>query len=472
MDRRAFLGLAGAGLLAGALGCVTRGIASGRKPNIVLVLTDDFGYADLGCYGSPLNETPRIDALASEGVRFSDAYAACPVCSPTRASIMTGKYPARLHLTNFLKGVRSPEDSPVLTAPYKDQLDLEEITVAEYLREAGYVTGHVGKWHLGAEPHFPEHQGFDETVGTKGAGGPGSYFWPGWKKNLDLEGRFEGEYLTDRLSEEASKFIERHADRPFFLNVCHYAPHIKQEAKPDLVEKYRKKLESHPAAPGAQNNPVNAAMVESIDQGVGAILDTLERLKLTDNTVFIFTSDNGGLSVLEGKNPPSTFNTPLREGKGHLYEGGIRVPLIVRWPGVTPRGAACAAPVCSIDYLPTLCAAAGVTPKQSVDGIDVSALFAKPERTLEREAIYWHYPHFANQGGRPGGAVRCGDWKLIESYETGKIELYNLKDDIGETRDLATSQPETAKRLHKMLSDWRKEVDATMPPPNPAWKGN
>lgn len=473
MRRRDFLKTVGLGTLGLWAGCARAGNgAPRRRPNIVLILIDDLGYADLGCYGSTLNETPRLDALAAEGVRFTDGYAACPVCSPTRASIMTGKYPARLKLTDFLKGKLSPEDSPVLTAPYKDQLDLEEVTVAERLGSAGYTTAHVGKWHLGPKPYWPENQGFDVNVGGSASGMPRSHFWPEWKDNPPLAGRADGEYLTDRLTDEACAFIEAHADRPFYLNLCHYSVHLPLEAKEEIVAKYEAKLKTRPAKPGEQNNAVYAAMVESVDAGVGKVLDTLERCGIADDTIVIFTSDNGGLSVEEGPRTPATVNHPLRAGKGYLYEGGVRVPLIVRWPGVAKAGATCAAQACSVDFLPTFCAAAGVDgplPAQ-VDGIDLGPVLREPTLGLGREALYWHYPHFSNQGGRPGGAVRAGDWKLIERYETGELELYNLRDDIGERRNVAAEQPETAQRLQGMLAAWRADVGATMPPRNPRYR--
>lgn len=443
------------------------------RPNIVLILLDDLGYADVGCYGSTLSETPRIDALAAEGVRFTDAYASCPVCSPTRASIQTGKYPARLGLTDYLKGKRSPEDSPLLPAPYKDQLDLEETTVAEWLRARGYATAHIGKWHLGGEPFWPEHQGYDINIGGTGSGMPSGYVWPKWKGNPPLDGKADGDYLADRLTDEACAYIESHADRPFFLNLCHYSVHIPLEGKEALVAKYEAKLKARQARVGEQSNPVYAAMVESVDEGVGRVLDTLERCGIADDTIVIFTSDNGGLSVTEGALTPSTTNHPLRAGKGYLYEGGIRVPMIVRWPGHARAGAICRTPVCSIDYLPTFGAAAGVEEPlpADVDGLDFLPLLRDPHRGLDREALYWHYPHFSNQGGRPGGAVRAGDWKLIEYYETGELELYNLREDVGESRNLAAEQPEMARRLQRMLADWRRSVGATMPLPNPRYRG-
>lgn len=452
IGRRAFLECAGAATLGLAARTAAQPAPAATRPNIVFILMDDLGYADLGCYGSTFHETPHLDRLAASGVRFTQAYAACPVCSPTRASIMTGKYPARLKLTNFLKGVRSPEDSPVLTAPYADQLALEEVTLAEALREAGYATAHLGKWHLGGEGFLPMDQGFD----------------------LDYSGAPNDAYVGDRLTERACQFIEENRDRPFFIHLCHHAVHIPLRTKPEKLAKYEAKLESDPPGPGKQNNPHYAAMLEAADDNVGLLLEALDRAGVADNTLVIFFSDNGGLSVEEGPLTPATTNAPLRNGKGYLHEGGIRVPFLARWPGVIEAGTTCAVPVCSIDFMPTLCGLAGTSPEDAgardIDGIDIAPLLRDPAASLEREALYWHYPHFANQGGRPGGAIRSGDWKLIENYEKGDLELYNLREDLGETRNRAEELPDRARKLHDRFRAWCREVDATMPPPNPAYQ--
>lgn len=442
-----------------------------RKPNVVFILADDLGWSDLGCYGSTLHETPNLDALAHEGMRFTQAYAAAPVCSPTRASIMTGKYPARLHLTNFLKGVRSPETSPVLTAPYVDQLNLSEVTIAEALKTAGYTTAHIGKWHLGKEPFSPDHQGFDLWKGK--GDGVRSYFWPGWKSSVDLEGDYDGQYIAEKLAREAAAFIEAHRDVPFYLNHCHFSVHIPIQAPKDKVAKYQAKLAANPPAPGTQSNPHYAAMVECLDDSVGIVLDAIRRAGIADNTIVVFFSDNGGLSVHEGDLTPATTNAPLRAGKGYLYEGGIREPLIVRWPERVRPDTRCTVPVTSVDFLPTFCALAGADPAAAgvhdLDGIDVSALLKAPETGLQRSDLFWHYPHFANQGGLPSSAIRSGDYKLIEFHETGAVELYSLKDDPGEQHDLAKEEPEIAARLHTALKAWREKVNATMPPANPQY---
>ena len=398
-------------------------------------------------------------------MKFTDGYAACPVCSPTRASIMTGKYPARLRLTNFLKGLRTRPDSPILTAEYADFMPLEEVTIAEALKQAGYATGFVGKWHLGNSPYWPENQGFDVNIAGCQSGMPKSFFWPQWGNNPPIVGKSDGEYLTDRLADEAVGFIESNRGNPFFLYLSHYAVHIPLEAKKEMIEKYMKKPK------GKQDNPIYAAMVESVDSSVGKVLDTLEELGLSENTIVFFMADNGGLSVIEGANTPATTNAPLRAGKGYLYEGGIREPWIVKWDGVVKPGSVCSEPVSSVDFLPTICEMAGVTPltNGAIDGLSIVPLL-RGEEQLGREAIYWHYPHFSNQGGRPGGAIRKGDLKLIERYEDGTLELYNLRDDISEKRNLALEMPEKAKELQESLRKWLKDVNANMPLPNPHYR--
>ena len=476
VSRRKFLGVLGGGLAASLRRSVEGAAARARRPNVVFILIDDMGWADVGCFGSTFFETPRIDGLAAEGMRFTNAYAACPVCSPTRASIMTGKYPARLQLTNYIDGRRKKPGSPILPADYKPYMEPSEVTIAEVLKAAGYATCHTGKWHMGgARQYLPENQGFDVNIAGSGAGAPRSYFWPQWKNNPPIDGRAEGEYLTDRLTDEACAFIEQHKDAPFFLYLAHYAVHIPIGARKDLLAKYEAKLQARPPSPGQQNNPHYAAMVESVDESVGRVLATLRRAGLDENTIVIFFSDNGGLSVKEGPLTPATTNAPLREGKGHLYEGGIREPMIVRWPGVTKAGGTCETPVVSTDFFPTLrdmagLAAGEVGPNGPLDGVSLAPLLRDPGARLNRQAIFWHYPHFSNQGGMPGAAVRAGDWKLIEFYEFGDLELYNLKEDMSETNNLAPRMPEKTKELHAMLRRWREAVAANMPPPNPEYK--
>jgi arylsulfatase A len=440
-------------------------LAAEQKPNVVFILIDDMGWTDLGCYGSTVYETPHTDKLAAQGMKFTNAYAACPVCSPTRASILTGKYPARLHLTDWLPGVGDSPSRKLLRPKFQQFLPLEEVTLAKALKPQGYVSACIGKWHLGGEAYFPEKHGFDVNIGGTHAGtAPGGYF----KFDTPTLKLRDGEYLTDRLTEEAEKFIDKNKDKPFFLYLAHYGVHTPYQAKPDVIAKYKAKIK----AGQAQNNAIYAAMVESVDDSVGRIVKKLEELKIAERTVVFFFSDNGGLSFTgRSPTPPATSNAPLREGKSYLYEGGIRVPLIVRWPGQIKPGSSCAVPVSSVDFYPTILEMAGTKtdPKQIIDGVSLMPLL-KQTAELQRPAIYWHYPHYNSNGNKPGGIVRAGDFKLIEFYEDGKLELYNFKEDIGEKNDLAPKMPDKVKELHQMLKDWRKSVDAQMMTPNPDYK--
>jgi arylsulfatase A-like enzyme len=436
--------------------------AAPPKVNIVFILIDDLGWADVGCFGSKYYETPNIDRLAAQGMRFTDAYAACPVCSPTRASIMTGKYPARLHLTDWIPGEGDSPSHALRVPQWTQFLPLAEVTVAGALRSAGYATASIGKWHLGGPAYYPEHHGFDLNVAGTSAGQPASYFWPYEGKShtvagLKAAGR-EGEYLTDRLTGEAEKFVAANKGRPFFLYFAHYAVHMPLQAKPAVLAKYRAKPPC-----GGQNNPTYAAMIESVDDSVGRIQHALQSLGIDRRTLIVFMSDNGGLW------PMSTSNAPLRAGKGYPYEGGIREPLIVKWPGTTRPGATCGVPVSSVDFFPTLLEIAGVKRPADIDGRSLVPLL-KQTGPVERKALYWHYPHY--WGGnrvRPFGAVRAGDWKLIEFYEDMRVELYNLRDDVGETRDLAQDKPAKAAEMRELLRTWRKSVAAQMPAPNPRY---
>lgn len=429
-------------------------------PDIVFILVDDLGWADVGCFGSRYYETPHIDRLATQGMRFTDAYAACPVCSPTRASIMTGKYPARLHLTDWIPGEGDAPNHALRVPAWRQFLPLEEVTIAKALKSAGYATASIGKWHLGGPKYYPEHQGFDLNIAGCDIGQPASYFWPYEGKTHTVPGLKaggqEGEYLTDRLTDAAEAFIEANKERPFFLYFAHYAVHVPLEAKPALLAKYKAKRPS-----GGQSNPLYAAMIESVDDSVGRLLRKLEALGLEERTVVVFMSDNGGLW------PQATSNAPLRAGKGHPYEGGIREPLIIKWPGATKPATTCSVPVCSIDFFPTLLEIVGVKPPGPVDGLSLVPLL-KQSGSLDRDALYWHYPHYwSGATVRPSGTVRAGDWKLIEFYEDMRLELYNLKEDLGETRDLAKARPGKAAELRAMLHRWRQSVDAQMPSPNP-----
>jgi arylsulfatase A len=439
-----------------------------RNPNVVLIVADDLGWADLGCYGSKYHKTPHLDRLAAGGLRFTQAYAAAPVCSPTRAAIMTGKYPARVGITDWLPGRADRPDQKLLRPPLLTDLPASEVTLAAAFKKAGYVTGHIGKWHLGGPGAAPQDRGFDVNVAGDHTGTALSYFAPfqgkGKRFMPGLETAPEGEYLTDRLAAEAEKFLDAYKDREFFLYLPHYAPHIPMRAKAELIAKYK------PGQPGQQGNPVYAAMLESLDEAVGRVLKKLDDLELVDRTIVIFTSDNGGVCTVEGPQTPPTINAPLREGKGYLYEGGLRVPLIVRWPGVTKPGTTTDVPASSIDYFHTFREACGLTTDANPDGMTLTGVFMG--ESFGRLPLYWHYPHYSNQGGKPGGAIRVGDYKLIEFYENGRRELFDLKKDPGENRNLVEEKPDVAKRLADGLAAWRSAVGAKMPKPNPGYVPN
>lgn len=437
-----------------------------RPPNVVLVYADDLGWADLGAYGSRFHRTPNLDALARRGVLFTNAYAAAPVCSPSRAALLTGKHPARLRLTDWLPGRPDSPAQKLLRPAIRQSLPREELTLAELLKSAGYATASVGKWHLGGSG--PVEHGFDLNIAGDNHGTPVSYFYPyarGGETTPGLEEGKPGEYLTDRLTDEAEKFIETNKGRPFFLYLPHYAVHIPMKARPELVERYR--ASADPTRP--QHNPVYAAMIQSLDESVGRVMAKLEQTGLLDSTLVIFTSDNGGLSVEEGPNTPPTSNLPLREGKGFLYEGGIRVPLVVYWRGVTRAGGVSPAPVSGLDLFPTVAEACGLPPVEN-DGASLLPLLRRPGVTRRRRALYWHYPHYSNQGGRPSGALREGDYKLVEFFEDDRAELYDLRRDPGETRDLSARLPAKAGELRRRLSRWRAGVGAQMPAVNPDYR--
>ncbi len=463
----------------GSLAAQTPPVAT--RPNIVFILADDLGWSDLTSYGSSFHETPHLDRLAAQGVRFTQAYAASNVCSPTRASILTGRYPARVGITDWLPGRKSQPKDQLLAPALPGHLALEEVTFAEVLRAAGYRTASIGKWHLGEKPeHYPEHQGFDLNFGGSGKGHPPSYFSPHRLPNFP-DGP-AGEHLDDRLTREAVYFMQRTAaeGRPFLLYLTHYAPHTPLQAKPELIAKYQAKLAAHPPAGPAfvqhpqdgsvrvvQSHPTYAAMVESLDTSVGRLVAKLDELGLRENTIIVFTSDNGGLSTAEGS---PTSNLPLRAGKGWAYEGGVREPLIVSWPRHLPAGRTSDTIVTSPDFFPTLLDLAGLPaePAIHVDGASFAPGLRDPAvRTADRP-VYWHYPHYSNQRGKPHGAVRAGRWKLIEWFEDGRTELFDLAADMAEAVDLSAAQPDVVRELLGRLRTWRETVGARLPTPNPS----
>ncbi len=459
-------------LLAGCWVTGTVGYARETSPNVVVFLVDDLGYMDIGANNPHcFYDTPNIDRLARSGMRFTDGYAANPVCSPTRYSLMTGKYPTRVRATNFFSGRRGGRFNP---APLNDNMPLTEVTLAQLLKERGYATFFAGKWHLGkTEAYYPQNRGFDVNIGGYHRGGPytgNRYFAPFENPEIREESPV-GDHLPDRLARETAKFIADNRDKPFLAYLSFYSVHTPLMGRPDLVQKYQQKAQRIEGVEFAdeetvwgdrqrevrilQKHAVYAAMVEAMDQAVGKVLGQLEDAGVADNTLVVFTSDNGGLATSEGS---PTSNLPLRGGKGWVYEGGIREPWIVRYPGVTKAGSVSAEPICSIDLLPTVAAAAGIRVTHEIDGVDLRA--ALQGGTLRRRSLFWHYPHYSNQGGFPGGALREGDFKLVERYEDGRVHLYNLKEDVGETNDLAAQQAERAGRMRKRLHRWYRSVDA------------
>ena len=486
---------------AGAWSCQPSNPASDQKrPNFVFFLADDLGWADLSCYGSSFYETPNLDRLAAEGTRFTQAYAACPVCSPTRASIMTGKYPARLDITDWIPGRQTyraglPQDR-FLPKPFRKELPLEEITLAEALKEAGYTTCFAGKWHIGEDSlYWPENQGFDYNYGGWSRGAPtgkksateGGFFTP--YQNPRLPDGPPGEYLTDRLVDESIRFLEKHRQDPFLLYLSFYTVHNPMQGKTDKVARHeqrslalgipdsarfittrdwiKKAPEGDFRERVVQDHAIYASMVESLDENVGRVLDKLAELGLSENTVVFFMSDNGGLSTSEGS---PTSNLPLRAGKGWLYEGGIREPMIIRWPVAAQKGMVSDVPVTSTDFYPTMLEMAGLPlkPLQHQDGESLVPVL-KGILPPDERPIYWHYPHYSNQGGEPGSAIRKGKYKLIQLFEEDRTELYDLEADPGETRDLAEAMPGKVAEMQSLLQIWRQSLGAKMPDPNPAY---
>jgi arylsulfatase A-like enzyme len=504
-----------------------------KRPNIIFFMVDDLGWRDVGCFGSEFYETPNIDKLAEQGVKFTNSYSACHVCSPTRASLLSGKYPARINLTDWLPGRNDFAYQKLLNVEVNQQLPDEETTLAEALKAQGYNTAIIGKWHLGEAPSGPTRHGFDMHIPAGWSKGwPLSYDAPFKLPNYDGN---PGEYLTDRLTTDALQYIDEHKDQPFFLYFAHFAVHDPIEGRKDLVEKYKKKLAKMPpdkrppyilegnpdgdaltieervsllrdsAYSGfsqlprgtvkvkqRQDNVQFAAMVESMDESLGRVMEKLKQLGLDENTIVVFASDNGGMAagnfgrpskVLDRRAPDKNFSTsnlPLRGAKGWMYEGGIRVPTIIKWSGVKSPGSTCTIPVVTPDFYPTLLDMAGLPllPRQHVDGVSIRPVLQGAKK-LNREAIYWHFPHYSNHGMQsPGGAVRAGKYKLLEYYENGTVQLFDLEKDLQELHDVSKENPAKVKELLAMLHAWRLSVGAKMMQPNPdyvagrePWKG-
>ncbi len=461
------------------------------QPNIIFILLDDMGWRDLNCCGSTFYETPNIDRLCREGMRFDSGYAACPVCSPSRASYMTGCYPVRTEVTDWIdmSGTFHPLKGKLIEAPYKKHLSKDQVLLPQALKEGGYSTWHVGKWHLGRKEYYPDQMGYDVNVAGCDWGHPhGGYFSPYHIETLK-EGP-EGEYLTDRLTDEALQLIQNQPqDKPFFLSLCEYTVHTPIQAKEKDIEKFRQKAKRlgldkveaivegetlhtenakdvHVMRRTLQSDVTYAAMIWNLDENIGKLMDCLQKTGRMDNTVIFFTSDNGGLSTAEGS---PTCNFPAIEGKGWMYEGGTRVPTFAWGKNYVKSNAQCDTPITTPDYYPTLLTLAGLPLRneQHKDGVDLTPLL-KGEKIAERP-IFWHYPHYGNQGGTPGSSVRLGDYKLIEFFEDDKLELYNLKDDLSEQCDLSETHKEKVAELHALLKAWRKETGALIPQKNDNW---
>ncbi len=453
------------------------------KHNILFILADDLGWKDLSNEGSSFYESPNIDRIAREGMKFTRGYATCQVCSPSRASIMTGKYPARLNITDWIgagQGTQWKRNTKLLPAHYDHHLDLNEVTMAEAFRDAGYSTFFAGKWHLGGEGSYPEDHGFDINVGGHHRGSPpGGFFSP--YSNPKMESGPAGEYLPLRLGKETVKFIESHKDRPFFAYLSFYMVHAPLQTTQPLWSKYREKASNQPVPENrfiidrtspvrqVQDHPVYAGMVEAMDTAVGLVMDTLDRLGLEKNTIVVFTSDNGGVSAGDGK---ATSNLPLRGGKGRQWEGGIREPYYIKWPGVVKPGSLSAVPAIGTDFFPTLLEMTGLSPRpeQHVDGISLVPVLKGG--TIPDRPLFWHYPHYGNQGGEPSSIIRSGDWKLIYYHEEGRRELYHLPDDRGEQNNLAAKETKRTHEMFERLVGWLQETDARFPFQNPNYSAS
>ncbi|MBM3783477.1 MAG: sulfatase [Acidobacteria bacterium] len=445
--------------------------AQSKQLNFIFILADDLGGMDLPVYGADLHETPELDAFAKTAMRFTQAYAAAPICSPTRASIMTGKAPARLGITIWHEGaLRKVTNQPLIPPPSEEKLDHKEITLAERFKQAGYKTAHIGKWHLGTTSHGPETQGFDVSVGGTHWGAPQTYFYP-YKGTQRFNGEYrfvpglgqgkDGDYLTDQFTDAAIREIDAFGGSPFFLNLWFHNPHTPIEAKPAYAAYFEKKIRPEHKHKNAQY----AGMLKSLSENTGRLLAHLEKRGLAKNTVVVFFSDNGGFTEkYDGR--AVTNNFPLRSGKGSLYEGGVRVPFLLRWPGVTPANSTCDTPVWSCDFFPTFMEMAGLG-GTSPDGVSIVPLLKNPKAQLPARDLHFHYPHYYATTS-PVSMIRSGDWKLLEYFDDGHVELFQLREDPSESRDLASEQPARANELKAKLHAWRNSVGARLPVRNPA----
>ena len=454
-------------ILVSFLGCKVKSTQN-EKPNIILLLVDDLGWKDVGYMGSKFYETPNIDNLASQSMTFTNAYSACAVCSPTRASIQTGRYPSRIGVTDWIRARFQVQDGDLTPpSPFEENgdkilrtpsnpywMEQDEITIAELLKKSGYFTCHIGKWHLGPDDYYPEKQGYDLNIAGCDMGQPVNYFDPYVNDKgvgfPNLKPRQEGEYLVDRLADELKNVIEQQKDKPFFINTCYYAVHTPIMAKPELIEKYKSKNVTD-----GQKDPVYAAMIESLDNAVGTLVATLKEKELLKNTIIVFMSDNGGLIG-------PTDNSPLRSGKGYPYEGGIRIPMFVYWNGKIQPGSISDLTVSTIDILPTICAVTNTPlPEKEIDGRNISPVFTNSN--IDQVSLFWHFPHYRGNDVVPYSIIRDGDWKLIKRYEGEEFELYNLKNDLSEEKDLTNENPEKVTELNNKLNEWLKLSNSKLP---------
>jgi len=475
------------GIILSACNKTQNSIQQVTEPNIIFIVTDDLGWSDLSCFGADLHETPNIDRLAEKSMIFTNSYSAGPVCSPTRASLMTGKTPAKLNYTIWSEAAKAnaegkkKESSQYLPPLTLENLPLEEISIAEKLKSKDYLTAHVGKWHIGDYMHFPNTQGFDVSVASSQRGAPPSFFYPYTgivydefrfvgDLGMDANGKYftdrEGEYLTDRLTDEAMKMIVDAGSRPFFLNLSYYNVHVPLEAKAEDIDYFKNKLSPE----YRHQNEVYAAMVKNVDDNVGRLLKKLDDLGIVENTILIFTSDNGGV-IQKYKGKVVTDNFPLREGKGSLYEGGIRIPTMIYYPKNPGKGQQVDIPISTIDYLPTVMDIVGIPDDlENIEGISFLPLLeGKEAKTLKDRALFWHFPHKYYET-RPVSAIRAGNWKLLEYLEDGHIELYNLADDIGEAQNLVDTESQKAEELLNKLHKWKTDVGAKKLRLNPDYK--
>ncbi|TWU28653.1 sulfatase [Bythopirellula polymerisocia] len=456
-------------------------VSRNERPNVLFILADDLGWRDLGNEGSSLYETPNIDRIASEGMKFTRGYSTCQVCSPSRASVMTGKYPARLDITDWIGALEGEawgkkNNAKLLPPTYNHALPAEETTIAEAFRDHEYRTFFAGKWHLGGKGSLPTDHGFEINIGGNHSGSPPGGFFSPWN-NPQMKDGPRGEYLPLRLGRETASFIETHKGEPFFAFLSFYAVHAPVQTTQVLWKKYRDKAVNAGAVPErrfivdrlapvrqVQDHPLYAGLVETMDEAVGIVLSKLDKLRLTENTIIVFTSDNGGVSAGDNK---ATSNLPLRGGKGRQWEGGIRVPYYIVWPEKITSGLTCDVPVTGTDFYPTLLELTGLECQadQHLDGVSLVPLLSG--RSIEDRNLYWHYPHYGNQGGEPSSIVISGDWKLIHYYEDGRDELYNLAQDIGEQSNALTNHLDKARELKVDLDRWLENAGARMPTVNP-----